>query len=69
MRRGHVVVLAVGGDGEAVRPEQLSGIEADAMIALEPCAVRTIADDGDVVVALGGDENHIRRERRVTSGE
>ena len=52
-----------------MRTEQLGGIEADAMIALDPRAVRPPADQRDVVIALGGDEDQVSGNGRVASDE
>ena len=51
--RRDVVVLAVGREGDAVRSKQLGGIEPDTSLPFDTRAVRSEADEGDPVVALG----------------
>ena len=59
MGSGDVVVSRIRRDSDAVRPEQLRGVEADAMIALDAGTVRPKVNDRYVVVTLGRDKEQI----------
>jgi hypothetical protein len=49
---GDIVVVAVWGDCDAVRAKELGWIETDSVVTVDGRAVRSPADESDVIVAL-----------------